>query len=88
MQITSEVIAAEARRFHLDQPTGIELPGETHRMLIPDPTWKKEKTGDGWVPGDTANMAIGQGFVLVSPLSRWPASPPPWHARKPSPSPP
>jgi len=68
MQITSEVIAAEARRFHLDQPTGIELPGETHRMLIPYPTWKKEKTGEGWVPGDTANMAIGQGFVLVSPL--------------------
>ena len=68
LQMTSEVIAAEARRFHLDKPTGIELPGETHRMLIPDPTWKKEKTGDGWVPGDTANMAIGQGFVLVSPL--------------------
>ena len=68
MQITSEVIAAEARRFHLDQPTGIELPGETHRMVIPDPTWKKAKTGDSWVPGDTANMAIGQGFVLVTPL--------------------
>ncbi len=68
LQMTSEVIAAEARRFHLDKPTGIELPHETHRMLIPDPTWKKEKRGEGWVPGDTANMAIGQGFVLVSPL--------------------
>ena len=70
LQITSEVIAAEARRFHLNQPTGIELPGETHRMLIPDPAWKKAKTGDGWVPGDTANMSIGQGFVLVTPLQR------------------
>jgi len=68
MQMTSDVIAEEARRFHLDKPTGIELPGETHRMLIPDPTWKKQKIGDGWVPGDTANMAIGQGFVRVSPL--------------------
>jgi penicillin-binding protein 2 len=68
LQMTSEVIAAEARRFHLDKPTGIELPGETHRMIIPDPAWKKEKKGEGWVPGDTANMAIGQGFVLVSPL--------------------
>jgi len=68
MQITSDVIAAEARRFHLDQPTGIELPGETHRMIIPDPAWKKARTGEGWVPGDTANMAIGQGFVLLTPL--------------------
>jgi len=68
LQMTSEVIAAEARRFHLDRPTGIELPSESRRMLIPDPTWKKTKRGDGWVPGDTANMAIGQGFVLVSPL--------------------
>lgn len=68
MQITSEVIAAEARRFHLDKPTGIELPGETHQMIIPDPAWKKAKRGEGWVPGDTANMAIGQGFVWLTPL--------------------
>lgn len=68
MQMTSEVIAAEARRFHLDKPTGIELPTETRRMIIPDPTWKKTNRQEGWVPGDTANMAIGQGFVQLSPL--------------------
>ncbi|MFT3869997.1 MAG: penicillin-binding transpeptidase domain-containing protein [Nibricoccus sp.] len=68
MQMTSEVIAAEARRFHLDRPTGIELPTETRRMIIPDPTWKKTNRQEGWVPGDTANMAIGQGFVQLSPL--------------------
>ncbi len=65
---TPERIAEEARRFHLDQKTGIELPGETGRMLIPDPAWKQEKQNEKWFPGDTANMAIGQGFVLVSPL--------------------
>ena len=68
MQMTSEVIAAEAKRFHLDKPTGIELPSETHRMIIPDPTWKKATRDTGWVRGDTANMAIGQGDVQVSPL--------------------
>jgi penicillin-binding protein 2 len=68
MQMTSEVIAAEARRFHLDKPTGIELPSETHRMIIPDPTWKKATRDASWVPGDTANMAIGQGDVQLSPL--------------------
>lgn len=66
--ITPDVIAAEARRFHLDQRTGIELPNETSRMFIPTPEWKEEKMGERWFPGDTANMAIGQGFVLVTPL--------------------
>jgi len=61
-------IAAEGRRFHLDQRTGIELPNETSRMLMPTMEWKQNQTGERWFPGDTANMAIGQGFVLVTPL--------------------
>lgn len=66
--ITPEIIAEEARRFHLDQRTGIELPNETSRMLIPDPAWKEQAQKEKWYPGDTANMAIGQGYVLVTPL--------------------
>ncbi|MCC6414917.1 MAG: peptidoglycan glycosyltransferase [Opitutaceae bacterium] len=65
---TAEQVAAEARRFHLDRPTGIELPHETSRMVIPDNAWKVEHIGQKWFPGDTANMAIGQGYVLVTPL--------------------
>lgn len=61
-------IAAEARRFHLDSRTGIELPSETGRMLVPSPVWKREKYNESWTDGDTANMSIGQGFVDVSPL--------------------
>ena len=68
LRTTVDVIAAEARRFHLDRPTGIELPGETHRMLIADPVWKKRVTGDSWSQGDTANMSIGQGYLGVTPL--------------------
>jgi penicillin-binding protein 2 len=63
-----DAIAAQARIFHLDRPTGIELPGETHRMLIPDPAWKQKVRDEAWSPGDTANMSIGQGFVGVTPL--------------------
>ena len=66
--MTPEVLAAEGRRFHLDRPTGIELPNEQRRMLIPDPAWKVRERGARWVPGDTANMSIGQGDVLVTPL--------------------
>jgi penicillin-binding protein 2 len=64
----AEAIAAQARRFHLDRPTGIELPGETHRMLIPDAAWKRRKRDEAWTLGDTANMSIGQGDVQVTPL--------------------
>ncbi|MDB6169509.1 MAG: Peptidoglycan glycosyltransferase [Verrucomicrobia bacterium] len=62
------VLANEARRFHLDRRTGIELPNETHRMVIPDDAYKQKVRGEKWYPGDTANMAIGQGDVLVTPL--------------------
>lgn len=63
-----DALAAEARRFHLDQRTGIELPGEQARMIIPDTAWKRRERNEPWYPGDTANVSIGQGDVLVTPL--------------------
>jgi penicillin-binding protein 2 len=63
-----DAIAAEARRFRLGRPTGIELPNETHRMLVPDPAWRRKVRDDNWNPGDTANLSIGQGDVGVTPL--------------------
>lgn len=66
--MTPDVLAAEGRRFHLHQRTGIELPHETGRMVIPDPAYKEKEIGERWFPGDTANMSIGQGYVLVTPL--------------------
>lgn len=55
-----------ARQFGLGQLTGIQIaesPG-----LIPDPDWKLTNIGEGWATGDSVNMAIGQGFVQVTPL--------------------
>ena len=63
-----EALAAEARRFHFDSPTAIDLPAETTRSLIPDPAWKKSKNLGPWNDGDTLNLAIGQGFLRISPL--------------------
>ena len=64
----ADTLANEARAFHLHKPTGIELPYETSQMIVPDPAWKKKLRGEGWFPGDTANVSIGQGDLQVTPL--------------------
>ncbi len=56
-----------AREFGLGSPTGIYGVSEA-AGLIPDPDWKLATYGDGWARGDAVNMAIGQGFVQVTPL--------------------
>ena len=57
-----------ARQFGFDEPTGIIGTAETSGT-IPDPDWKPNNTAEGgWVPGDAVNMAIGQGYVSVTPL--------------------
>ncbi len=68
MRMGIDVLSAEAKRFGLDERTGIEVPFETRRLVVPTKEWKRERVGAGWVPGDTANTAIGQGFLLVTPL--------------------
>ncbi|HVW21268.1 MAG TPA: penicillin-binding transpeptidase domain-containing protein [Opitutaceae bacterium] len=71
-----ERIAAEARLVGLDRPTGIELPNESHAMIVPDAAWKRKNRDEPWTDGDTANTAIGQGFLRVTPLQMacWAAS--------------
>jgi penicillin-binding protein 2 len=51
----------------LGKKTGIDLPGEVSG-LIPTPEWKKRVRNIPWYPGETLSAAIGQGFVLVTPL--------------------
>lgn len=60
-------IAKYARALGLGQPTGIELDHEKPG-LIPDTEWKKRRFGQPWFPGETPSMAIGQGYVNVTPL--------------------
>lgn len=63
-----QLIAAEAKRFGYNHPTGIELPHEYRTPHVADPDWKLANMKERWVPGDTANTAIGQGDTLISPL--------------------
>lgn len=56
-----------ARQFGLGAPTGIVGVPEASG-LVPDPDWKLQNVGEGWVTGDSVNLAIGQGFLQVTPL--------------------
>ncbi len=53
--------------FGYGNKTGIDVPGETDG-LIPDPAWKQDVIGERWYIGDDYHAAIGQGFVLATPL--------------------
>ena len=65
--IGPDTLAEYSRSFGLDAPTGIELPGEADG-LVPTTKWKRLSFKQTWVTGDTYNMSIGQGDVLVTPL--------------------
>jgi len=56
-----------AHAFGYGEQTGIDLSVEA-KGLIPTAKWKRVNWSEGWTTGDTYNMAIGQGFVLVTPL--------------------
>jgi penicillin-binding protein 2 len=64
-------MAAFLGPFGYGQPTGIDIGGEK-AGLLPTPEWKrkafKRPEDKIWFPGETVNMGIGQGYLLVTPL--------------------
>src|SRR5215472_3575141 len=64
-------MAAFLGRFGYGQPTGLDIGGEK-AGLLPTPEWKrkafKRPEDKVWFPGETVNMGIGQGYLLVTPL--------------------
>ena len=56
-----------AKALGYGEVTGIELPGEANG-LVPTPTWKRVNLSEVWSTGDTYIAAMGQGYVLATPL--------------------
>jgi penicillin-binding protein 2 len=63
----SDRLGRYARLLGYGAPTGIDIPSEAGGR-VPDSGWKMQQVGETWLPGDTYNMAIGQGYVLATPL--------------------
>ena len=55
------------QKFGLGEKTGIDLPSEAIG-IIPSAQWKKREIKEIWFPGDTINLSIGQGYLLLTPL--------------------
>ena len=47
--------------------TGIDISGEKPGIL-PSAEWKRRVYKQAWYPGETVNVGIGQGYLLVTPL--------------------
>jgi len=64
-------MASGVSKFGLGAPTGIDIEGE-RLGIVPSTEWKKraykKPEFQVWFPGDTINVGIGQGQMLVTPL--------------------
>lgn len=67
LQVGVEEIAKYARAFGLGEPTRVDLASEKSG-LVPTTEWKRQNYNEPWYPGDTANLSIGQGYILATPL--------------------
>ncbi len=62
-----EILPQMARACGLGALTGITGVEEA-AGLVPDREWKLTEQGESWFPGDSVNMAIGQSYLLTTPL--------------------
>ncbi|MBF0425706.1 MAG: penicillin-binding protein 2, partial [Magnetococcales bacterium] len=56
-----------ARKFGFGELSGVRLTGE-RPGLMPSREWKRSRHRASWYPGETLITAIGQGYVMATPL--------------------
>jgi penicillin-binding protein 2 len=60
-------IEGEMRAFGFGAPTGLDLTGEPSGV-VPSRSWKQQRFGKAWYPGETVIAGIGQGYWVVTPI--------------------
>ena len=62
-----DAIAEYGSMAGFGKKTGVDLPGEAEGIM-PSPEWKLRTQREKWYAGDTISVAIGQGFLTVTPI--------------------
>jgi len=66
-KLTVDRMSEFAKACGFGKLTNIRLPHEKAGVM-PTREWKRRRFNEGWQGGDNLNMAIGQGYTLVTPL--------------------
>jgi penicillin-binding protein 2 len=67
LALGNEAMSKGLKRYGFGKKTGIDMPNE-FIGVVPSRTWQLRKYNRPWNIGETANMSIGQGDFLVTPL--------------------
>ena len=67
LEIGVDRLREYALMFGFGNPTGVELESEKAGNL-PSKAWKKRVIGERWYDGETIHVAIGQGYLTVTPI--------------------
>lgn len=66
-RLSPEDIAHYARELGLGDALKLEVTDMTPG-LVPDSAWKRDRYREAWYSGDTLSFAIGQSYLLTSPI--------------------
>ena len=67
VRLQAAQMAGFLREFGYGEATSVDVEG-AGVGLVPDDLWKRGAKGEPWYPGDSINLSIGQGDLLVTPL--------------------
>lgn len=67
MRLGIDTIAKYAKMLGLGKKTGVNLAHE-ETGLVPTEDWKKRRYNQEWIPGETLSCAIGQSYLLTTPI--------------------
>ena len=67
MEMGTNAFCHAARAVGLGSKTGLDLDVD-RAGVVPDGEWKMRTYGEKWYPGDLAQVSVGQGMLLATPL--------------------
>ncbi|WP_020675587.1 penicillin-binding protein 2 [Geopsychrobacter electrodiphilus] len=67
LELGIDKLEETAHEFGLGAPVGFPLGGEKSGV-IPSQSWKRQRFNQSWYAGETVITAIGQGYVLTTPI--------------------